>query len=70
MRSLLISLFLTGLSLSNINARKISEEDKLAMKVRKALFNLILLLTMPEKNFLFLIFSYIKKWSPNVLALK
>ena len=39
MRSLLISLFLTGLSLSNVNARKISEEDKLAMKVRKALFH-------------------------------
>ena len=35
MRSLLISLFLTGLSLSNIKAIKILEEDKLAMKVRK-----------------------------------
>ena len=53
MRSLLISLFLTGLSLSNINARKISEEDKLAMKVRKALFHRLLLLTMPDDIFLY-----------------
>ena len=35
MRSLLISLFLTGLSLSNIKAIKILEEDKFAMQVRK-----------------------------------
>lgn len=36
MRSLLIPFFLTGLSLPNIKAIQILEEDKLAMQVGKA----------------------------------